>query len=263
VKSSLRNSGNRRNAYVTRPRNSRRRELEDRVKRILPHLALLLLLLVTGVAQEAGGPPVVLPARAVDALAASLKSASGHSTHIWRDTPALNADGTVNVYVEIARGDLRKWEFDMSTQTRALDRMIPAAIGGYPVNYGFVPQTVSYDGDPFDGLVLGPPLTGGEIVRGVAVGLMFMEDEKGLDSKVVVSRADAAGQPMYPLTREIQDEIADYFRRYKTLDPGAFSRVPGWGSAALGLEFVRTTHTFFQKCRDGAGPAGSACALPR
>jgi inorganic pyrophosphatase len=138
--------------------------------------------------------------------------------------------------------------------------MIPVAIGGYPVNYGFVPQTVSYDGDPFDALVLGPPLDGGEIVRGVAVGLMLMEDEKGLDSKVVLSRTNAAGQPMHALTAAIQNEIADYFRRYKSLEPGAFSKVPGWGTASRGLEFVKTTHTFFEKCR---GRAGVACSLPR
>ena len=50
--------------------------------------------------------------------------------------------------------------------------MISERIGGYPVNYGFVPQTISHDGDPFDVLVLGPSLTGGELVRGVIVGLM-------------------------------------------------------------------------------------------
>jgi inorganic pyrophosphatase len=64
---------------------------------------------------------------------------------------------------------------------RVIDRMIPEDIGGYPVNYGFVPQTVSYDGDPFD--VLGPPLPDGRLLRGVIAGVMFMEDEKGLDSK--------------------------------------------------------------------------------
>ena len=69
------------------------------------------------------------------------------------------------------------------------------------MNYGFVPQTVSYDGDPFDILVLGPPIAGGSLVRGVIVGLMLMEDEKGLDSKVVVSVAEPDGTPKYPLTR--------------------------------------------------------------
>ena len=66
-----------------------------------------------------------------------------HDT-IWRDTPPTNADGTVNAYIEIARGDRRKWEFDMRANARAIDRMMPEEVGGYPVNYGFVPQTVSY-----------------------------------------------------------------------------------------------------------------------
>ena len=81
----------------------------------------------------------------------------------------------------------------MGANVRAVDRVIPQAIGGYPINYGFVPQTVSYDGDPFDALVLGPPLPGGSIVSGIIVGLMFMEDEKGLDSKVVLSPIDRMG----------------------------------------------------------------------
>ena len=49
----------------------------------------------------------------------------------------------------------------MRANARAIDRMMPVDVGGYPVNYGFVPQTISYDGDPFDVLVLGPPLAGG------------------------------------------------------------------------------------------------------
>ena len=79
----------------------------------------------------------------------SLAAATPHVTHLWRDNAPINDDDTVNVFVE-----------------------------------RFVPHTVSYDGDPFDGLVLGPPLEGGRMVRGVIVGLMLMEDEKDLDSKV-------------------------------------------------------------------------------
>jgi inorganic pyrophosphatase len=200
---------------------------------------------------------VLLPATAVNALAASVKAAQVHKSHLWRDTPPTNSDGTVNAYVEIARGDRRKWEFDMGANRRAIDRMIPESIGGYPVNYGFVPQTVSYDGDPFDALVLGPPLPDGEFVRGIAVGVIFMEDEKGLDSKVVLSRVDAAGRPLHQLTAAVQDEIASYFRRYRT-EPGQFSKVPGWGSAEQGLAFVKTTHAFFKQC---AGIAGRPCTI--
>ena len=112
-------------------------------------------------AEPACGARRSLPAAAVAQLSRSLDAAKPHARHVWRDTPPLNADGTVNGYVEIPRDDRRKWEFDMAANARAIDRMMPETLGGYPVNYGFVPQTVSYDGDPFDVLVLGPPLTGG------------------------------------------------------------------------------------------------------
>jgi len=203
--------------------------------------------------QDVTRPPDVLPAPATAALVRSLKAAATHPTHIWRDAAPTNPDGTVNAYIEIARGDRRKWEFDMGANARAIDRMIPIDIGGYPVNYGFVPQTVSYDGDPFDALVLGPPLPDGRLVRGVIVAVMFMEDEKGLDSKVVLSQTDADGRALHTLTSEVQREIGDYFKRYKQHEPGAFSKVPGWGSAAEGLAYVTTTHRFYLDCRQRAG----------
>jgi inorganic pyrophosphatase len=194
-------------------------------------------------------PPVELPASAVKTLARNLEAARPHRSHVWRDTPPFNSDGTVKGYVEIARGDRRKFELNMQTNERAIDRILPVTTGGYPVNYGFVPQTVSYDGDPFDVLVLGPPVAGGTVVRGIIVGLMLMEDEKGPDSKVVVSEPGANGKPRYPLTRSDRRRIGDYFNRYKRDEPGAFSRVPGWSSPADGLAFVRTTHAFFKECR--------------
>ena len=163
----------------------------------MPRLATLVAVLsmagaAAGAAREEA-VPTTLPVQATTELDRSLEAASRHRLHVWRDTPPRNADGTVNGYVEIPRGDRRKWEFDMGANRRALDRTIPAEVGGYPVNYGFVPQTVSYDGDPFDVLVLGPAIEGGRLVRGVIVGVMRMEDEKGLDSKVVISPAGPDG----------------------------------------------------------------------
>jgi inorganic pyrophosphatase len=205
-------------------------------------------------------PPNVLPARATTSLEASLHAAAAHPKHLWRDTAPINPDGTVTAYVEIARGDRRKWEFDMGAHVRAIDRIIPASVGGYPVNYGFVPQTVSYDGDPFDALVLGPSLPAGRLVRGMIVGLMFMEDEKGLDSKVVLSRPGVDGRPLHALTADVQRRIGDYFNRYKLHEPDAFSKVPGWGSIAAGLHHLTTAHAFFRECR---GQAGAACEVRR
>ena len=211
-------------------------------------------------AQATEAPTNVLPQGAVASLSKSLSAAKRHARHVWRDTSPFTPEGLVNAYIEIPRGDRRKWEFDMSANRRAIDRVMPADIGGYPVNYGFVPQTISYDGDPFDALVLGPPLPGGQLVRGVIVGLMLMEDEKGLDSKVVLSPLGRDGQPSYELTQADRERVGAYFRRYKRHEPGKFSKVPGWGSPDAGRQHVEMTHAFFRECPSAAN---SACRLPR
>jgi inorganic pyrophosphatase len=209
-----------------------------------------LVLLVAPLAASRDEAPVTLPLQATTQLDQSLAAAARHQTHVWRDTAPINADGTLNGYIEISRGDRRKWEFNMSANRRALDRTIPAAVGGYPVNYGFVPQTISYDGDPFDVLVLGPPIEGGRLVRGVIVGLMHMEDEKGHDSKVVISPTGPGGRARYALTAEEKQRIGGYFARYTAHEEGKFSKVPGWGDATDGLSYVTTTHAFFMTCRN-------------
>ena len=208
-------------------------------------------------AQMAGTPPRVLPASATAQLVESVGAARQHESHVWRDTSAIHDDGTVNAYIEIPRGERRKWEFDMKANARAIDRVMPDEIGGYPVNYGFVPQTVSYDGDPFDVLVLGPPLPGGEILRTAIIGLMFMEDEKGLDSKVVTSPI-RDGTPLFVLSEADRKRIGTYFARYKQHEPGKFSKVPGWGSRSDGITHVLTAHAFFHECATMVG----RCLLP-
>jgi inorganic pyrophosphatase len=201
----------------------------------------------------AGEPPAELPASAVKKLNDSLRAARPHPTHVWRDTPPANPDGTINAYVEIPRGERRKWEFDMAANASAVDRVIPEGVGGYPVNYGFVPQTVSYDGDPFDALVLGPPLANGTTVRGVPVALMQMRDEGIMDAKVVLSPVDGSGGARQSLSVDERQAIAEYFSRYKRHQPGAVTSVPGWGTAGEGRTLVARTHAFFRQCRTSAG----------
>lgn len=210
--------------------------------------------------QATEAPPDVLPEGAAASLSKSLSEAKRHARHVWRDTPPFTRDGMVNAYIEIPRGERRKWEFDMIANRRAIDRVMPADVGGYPVNYGFVPQTISYDGDPFDVLVLGPPLPGGRVVRGVIAGVMLMEDEKGVDSKVVLSPVGQDGRPTQVLTAKERERIADFFRKYKRHEPGKFSRVPGWGSSEAGRAHVDVTHAFFLECR---AASGSACRIKR
>jgi len=220
----------------------------------LAHLVLIAALPLALDAQERRAAADVLPAAAVKQLSASLAAAAGHRHHLWRDTAPVNADGTINAYIEIPRGERRKFEFDMHANARTVDRVMPERLGGYPVNYGFVPQTVSYDGDPFDALVLGPPLPGGRIAPGVVIGLMLMEDEKGLDAKVVLSPLDGDGRAPYELTAADRDSIGGFFRIYKQWEPGKFSRVPGWGTAADGHAHISMTHAFFRTCRASDGP---------
>ena len=213
----------------------------------------LVAVLLVVASQLPSAPPSELPVPAGLQLMRSLEASARHPRHLWRDSPPVNRDGTVNAYIEIPRGERRKFEFDMQKHERFIDRVMPDSLGGYPVNYGFVPQTVSYDGDPFDALVLGPPLQGGTSVKGTIVGLMHMEDEKGIDSKVVLSLIGSTGELLHPLRIEDQSRIGDYFSRYKQHEPGKFSKVPGWDSAERGQQFVRMTHRFFLDCRKSLG----------
>ena len=203
--------------------------------------------------------PAELPAPAAVNLVQSLAKAAPHKDHVWRDRPPM-LNGLVNAYIEIPLGERRKYELDIAKNERFIDRVMSEKVGAYPVNYGIVPQTISYDGDPFDVLVLGPALPGGEIVTGVIVGLMQMEDEKGLDSKVVISRVGPNGKPLHQLNRADRERVAAFFNRYKAEDddPKTFAKVPGWGSAEEGLSYVLTTHAFFLKCRNSRG---ASCAV--
>lgn len=221
-------------------------------------MILIVALLIVSLQTQAG-PPDVLPAAATTKLRNSLTAASAHKQHRWRDTPPFEGE-LVHAIVEIPRGERRKFEFNMAKNAPAVDRVMPKKVGGYAVNYGIVPQTVSYDGDPFDVLVLGPAIPPGRLVKGVIVGLMQFEDETGLDSKVVISPVGADGKPRHPLTDAEQTRIAGYFNRYKQDDddPKTFATVPGWGTAADGFAFVRMTHAFFKDC---AASAGAECRV--
>lgn len=215
-----------------------------------------------------GPPPARLPAPAQEKLARSFQAARRHARHVWRDTPPVNADGTVNVFVEIAPGTDEKWEFDMAANRRELDRRIPATLDGYPVGYGFVPRTVNVDGDPFDGLVLGEDVEAGAIVRGHVLGLMHMTDEKGSDEKVIVTAEPREDVRRTLLDDRMRERIATFFNRYKAEDEDAetFACVSGWSDADAGRRFVEAASRLFVKGRAGRGPhgqLGSPAGAPR
>ncbi len=173
-----------------------------------------------------------------------LEAAKAHPRHVWRDTELLNPDGTVNGFIEIPLGDSTKWEFRIPLNRLEADRTIPDALGGYPINYGFMPRTIAYDGDPADVVLLGPALGRGQLVKGRIVGLMRMIDTGDLDDKVVASPLDAARRPAYAPQAADRARLERFFNTYKNHE-GKATQITGWGDEAAARAFIDATSRFF------------------
>jgi len=194
-------------------------------------------------AGDVGNLPPASPAL-VAKVTASLAAARPFDRHVWRDTAPVNDDGTVNGFVDISRGDSNKWEFRIPLNRLEIDRVIPTELGGYPTNYGFLPRTISYDGDPADVLIVGPPIASGEIVKGRILALMRMVDGGDLDSKVVISPVDERGQPRQALEAADRDRLTQFFNTYKRHE-GKTTQITGWGTEADARAFLQKTAGFF------------------
>ena len=199
--------------------------------------------------------PDPLPATAVSKLRRNLDASRGIANHSWRDVSPMNPDGTINAYIEVSRGDQRKWELNMATNALEIERVNDPGAGPFPVNFGFVPQTVFYDGDPLDVIVLGPPLPGGRATRGVLLGVLLIEDEQGRDPKLVLSPVDENDQPQDPLPEVERRTLTEFFTRYKRGQERMFSNAVRWGSAADALRELRLAHGFFEQCQDSKSDA--------
>jgi inorganic pyrophosphatase len=148
-----------------------------------------------------------------------------------RDVP-----NDINVIIEIpAHSDPVKYEVDKKTGAMFVDRFMNTAMY-YPCNYGYVPNTLSNDGDPVDVLVVTPyPLISGSVIRCRPVGVLKMTDESGDDAKVLAVPVDKLC-PIYKnvknseeISKLLLDQIAHFFEHYKDLDEGKWVRVEGWG----------------------------------
>ena len=143
-----------------------------------------------------------------------------------------------NVIVEIPmRADPIKYEVDKETSAVFVDRFMSTAMH-YPCNYGYIPQTLSDDGDPCDVLVLSPfPLMTGVVVRCRPIGMLKMDDEAGGDSKILAVPIDKLSS-LYRDVKSPRDlpaittqQIAHFFEHYKDLEPGKWVRVASWVEA--------------------------------
>jgi inorganic pyrophosphatase len=137
-----------------------------------------------------------------------------------------------DVVVEIPRGSRNKYEYDHERHVIRLDRRLFSATV-YPADYGFVPDTLAEDGDPLDVLVLlEDPTFPGCWVRVRAIGVFWMEDEKGPDAKILcVPADDPAYEHVHDLSQlrpPLLDEIEHFFDVYKMLEPGKESATRGY-----------------------------------
>jgi len=150
-------------------------------------------------------------------------------------TPGKNAPQEFNVIIEIPmNADPIKYEVDKATGALFVDRFMTTAMH-YPCNYGYIPQTLSDDGDPVDVLVITPfALAPGVVVTCRAIGVLKMEDEAGGDSKLLAVPIDKI-LSIYTHWQKPEDmnalrlkTIQHFFEHYKDLEPNKWVKVKGW-----------------------------------
>ncbi len=147
-----------------------------------------------------------------------------------RDVP-----NEINVIIEIPmRGEPVKYEVDKESGALFVDRFMSTAMF-YPANYGYIPQTLSEDGDPVDVLVVTPtPLMSGSVIRCRVIGMLQMTDESGVDAKLLavpVSKLSKMYENVHThedLPQPLLQSLEHFFEHYKDLEEGKWVKVDGW-----------------------------------
>lgn len=164
---------------------------------------------------------------------------------LCRIGPGDKAPDQVNVIIEIpAHSGPVKYEVDKESGALFVDRFMATAMF-YPCNYGYVPGTLSEDGDPVDVLVVTPvPIISGSVIKARPIGVLKMEDESGLDAKVLAvpidklsTRYRQANKPE-DVTPELLAAIVHFFKHYKDLEEGKWVNVQGWQDADAAKEEI-------------------------
>lgn len=147
-----------------------------------------------------------------------------------RDVP-----NDINVVIEIpSHSDPIKYELDKKTGMLMVDRFVATSMH-YPCEYGFVPNTLSEDGDPVDVLVVTPfKLSPGVVIRCRPIGALRMTDESGVDTKILAVPIDKLTS-LYHNVKKPEDvgaqllaSIEHFFQHYKDLEPGKWVKTNGW-----------------------------------
>ncbi len=163
----------------------------------------------------------------------------------------------INVMIEVPmRSDPIKYEFDKTSGAIFVDRYLYTTMF-YPCNYGFIPNTLAEDGDPVDVMVLGRmPVIPGAVLPSRPIGVLEMEDEAGLDAKILAVPLDRITQ-LHRGIRTYHDvpeidlrRIAHFFEHYKDLEPDKWTRIKGWQGPEQAHRIIREAMARWQPAGD-------------
>ena len=152
----------------------------------------------------------------------------------------------VNVIVEVPiGGEPIKYELDKAAGTLVVDRFLHTPMR-YPGNYGFVPHTLSADGDPIDVLVANTrPIVPGAVINVRPIGVLKMVDDAGCDEKILAVPSPKLTKRYEHITnytdlpRITLEQVQHFFEHYKDLEPGKWVKMGGWGDAEEARQLIR------------------------
>ena len=156
-----------------------------------------------------------------------------------------NPPDDVNVIVEVpVGGEPIKYELDKSSGTLFVDRFLYTPMR-YPGNYGFVPHTLSEDGDAIDVLVCNTRvIVPGAVINCRPIGVLVMEDDGGQDEKILAVPSDQVSKRYSGVTNHTDlptittDQIQHFFEHYKDLEPDKWVRIGHWGDAEEAKQLI-------------------------
>ncbi|BCD46617.1 inorganic diphosphatase [Helicobacter suis] len=168
--------------------------------------------------------------------------------------PVSNAD-VLNAVIEIPYGSRIKYEVDEESGAVVVDRVMFTSMV-YPANYGFIPHTLSDDGDPADILVLNEdPLQAGSVIKCRLIGVLIMEDG-GLGDEKLLAVPLSKIDPRYAHVKSLEDlapivlqKIRHFFETYKDLEPQKWVKVKDFGNKAQAEEILRKALANYQQAQ--------------
>ena len=155
------------------------------------------------------------------------------------------AKGEINVFIEIPEGSFIKYELDKDTNLVTVDRFSYTTMA-FPANYGFIPGTLGEDGDPLDALVITSyALHPGVVIPSRVIGMLEMEDEAGIDTKIIAVPTKKADpfltriEDVKDLDEIVRNKIQHYFNHYKELEPGKWVKTKSFLSKQHALDAIK------------------------